>query len=174
MHAVALAVLEKWVENEGFNPECMADADYSCSTTILLALTPDAQLNGIESMGIGLIVCQHGAPLGQISSMLKLIKYIHSLLDFKRVSFTPQSRMYCMIIGNYSGHLAYTTDPPFCVAYALDFINKNDPAARNIQEPGQPPSCIHGRGSDHMPATCVGLPRAQICEDQPQWMTSYS
>ena len=56
MHAVPLVVLEKWVENGGFNPECMADADYSCSTAILLMLTPDAQLNDIESMGIGLIV----------------------------------------------------------------------------------------------------------------------
>ena len=58
MCALPLTVLEKWVENGGFNPEHMADADYSCSTTILLVLTPDAQLNYIESMGIGLIVRQ--------------------------------------------------------------------------------------------------------------------
>ena len=120
MHAVPLVVLEKWVDNGGFNPECMLDADYSHSTAILLTLTPDSQLNDIESVGIGLIFCRCGAPLGQISSMPKLIKYIHSLLEFERASFTPQHRAYCMIIGNYGGHLAYATDPPFCMAYALD------------------------------------------------------
>ena len=40
MHAMPLTVLEKWAEYGGFNPECMVDADYSCSTTILLTLTP--------------------------------------------------------------------------------------------------------------------------------------
>ena len=64
MCAMPLVVPEKWVENGGFNPEHMADADYSHSTAILLVLTPDAQLNDIESMGIGLIVCQCRAPLG--------------------------------------------------------------------------------------------------------------
>ena len=38
-----------------------------------------------------------------------------------------------MIIGNYGGHLAYATDPPFCVAYPLDFVNKKDPAAMTFR-----------------------------------------
>ena len=32
-----------------------------------------------------------------------------------------------MFIGNYGGHMAFTTDPPYCVAYAADYQNK-DPA----------------------------------------------
>ena len=56
MHAMPLAILEKWVENGSFNPECMAEGDYSHSMAILLALNPDAQGKDIESMGIGLIV----------------------------------------------------------------------------------------------------------------------
>ena len=129
MCTVSLAVLKKWVENGSFNPEHMAEAYYSCSTAILLMLYPDALLNDIESVGIGLIVHQCGAPLGQVSSIPQLIKYICSLLEFKRQSFTPIHRTYCMIVGNYGGHLAYAMDPPFCMAYALDFIDKNDPAA---------------------------------------------
>ena len=54
MHAMSLALLEKWIDNGGFNPECMADGDYSCSTAILLVFPPDAQLKDIESIGIGL------------------------------------------------------------------------------------------------------------------------
>ena len=57
MCAMSLMLLEKLVDNGGFNPEHMADGDYSHSTAILLALTPDAQLKDIESMGIRLVVC---------------------------------------------------------------------------------------------------------------------
>ena len=133
MRTVLLVILEKWVENGSFNPEHMAEADYSHSTAILLALYPDALLNDLESMGIKLIVHQHGTPLGQVSSIPQLIKYIHSLLEFERQSFTPVHRMYCMIIGNYGGHLAYTMDPPFCMAYASGFVDKNDPAVMKFR-----------------------------------------
>ena len=88
MHAMLFAVLEKWVENGSFNPERMAEADYSHSTAILLLLYPDTWCSDIAITGIGLIVCQHKAPLGQISSILHLIKYICSLLDFERQSVT--------------------------------------------------------------------------------------
>ena len=127
MCAVLLTILEKWVENGSFNPEHMVEADYSHSMAILLALCPDAWCNDIESVGIGLIVCQCKAPLGQISSIPHLIKYVHSLLKFEKQSVTPICRMYCMIVGNYGGNLAYAMDPPFCMAYSLDFINKDDP-----------------------------------------------
>ena len=43
-------------------------------------------------------------------------------------SATPIHRMYCMIVGNYDGHMAFTTDPPFCMVCSLDFVNENDPA----------------------------------------------
>ena len=48
MHAVLLTVLEKWVENGNFNPENMAEANYSHSTAIMVALYPDALLNDRE------------------------------------------------------------------------------------------------------------------------------
>ena len=41
--------------------------------------------------------------------------------------------MYCMIIGNYSGHMGYATEPPFCVAYPLEFINKKNHAAMTFR-----------------------------------------
>ena len=39
-----------------------------------------------------------------------------------------------MFIGNYGGHIAITTDPPYCVAYAVDYQNK-DPCKMTPQEP---------------------------------------
>ena len=86
---------QKWVENGSFNTEHMTEADYSHSTAILLMLYLDALLNDIESVGIGLIVCQCRALLGQVSSITWLIKYVCSLLEFKRQSFTPICRTYC-------------------------------------------------------------------------------
>ena len=124
MHAVSLALLKKLVANGGFNLECKANGDYSHSTAILLTLNPDAQLKDIESMGIRLVVHQHGSLLAPISSIAKLISYIHNMLKFKRASSSPQVRTYCMIIGNYGGYMVYATEPPFCIAYPLEFIDK--------------------------------------------------
>ena len=28
-----------------------------------------------------------------------------------------------MLIGNYGGHMAFATDPPYCVAYPMDYKN---------------------------------------------------
>ena len=92
MHAVSLALLEKWIDNGSFNLEHMADGDYSRSTAILLALTPDAQLKDIESVGVGLVVHWCGGLLGQISSVSNLISYVCRMLEFKRDSFSPNGR----------------------------------------------------------------------------------
>ena len=51
----------------------MAEGDYSHSTAILIALSPNAKGTDLESMGIGLIVCWHKAPIGQICTIPHLI-----------------------------------------------------------------------------------------------------
>ena len=37
-------------------------------------------------------------------------------------------RMICTIVGNYGGHMAFATDPPFCTTYPLLFIDTDDPS----------------------------------------------
>ena len=133
MHVMSLVLLEKWIDCGSFNPEHKADGDYSHSTAILLTLIPDIQLKDIESMGIRLVVRWCRGQLAQISSLPNLITYVCSMLELDRLSYSPQCRMYCMIIGNYGGHLAFTTDPPFCAAHPLDFIDEKDPAAMTFR-----------------------------------------
>ena len=36
-------------------------------------------------------------------------------------------RVYMVLIGNYGGHMAFATDPPYCVAYSVDY-KTNDPS----------------------------------------------
>ena len=51
-------------------------------------------------------------------------------------SAEPEHRIFCTIMGNYGRHMAFATDPPFCTAYSLDFVLKEDPAQmmfRNLQ-----------------------------------------
>ena len=71
------AILEKWVEDGKFNPERMAENDYSHSMAILVILSPNAQGTALESAGIGLVICRHRVPIGHrqapflfLSSML--------------------------------------------------------------------------------------------------------
>ena len=33
-----------------------------------------------------------------------------------------------MLIGNYGGHMAFAMDPPYYVAYAVDYKNTDDPS----------------------------------------------
>ena len=51
MHAVPLAILEKWVEEGRFNPEQMAESDYSHSMAILITLSSNTQGTVLESAG---------------------------------------------------------------------------------------------------------------------------
>ena len=142
MHAMLLAILEKWVEDGKFNPERMAESDYSCSTAILVALSPNTQGTALESAGIGLIIHQHKAPIGQLGNIPHLIKYAHSLLEAEGQSSEPEHRTFFNIVGNYGGHMAFATDPPFCVAYPLEFILKEDPAQMTFRnQQNHPVSC---------------------------------
>ena len=40
-----------------------------------------------------------------------------------------------MLIGNYGGHMAFATDPPYCVTYATDYKNTSDPSKMTPCEP---------------------------------------
>ena len=81
-----IAVLEKWIEDGSFNPERMAEGDYSCTTAIVIVLNPNAQGTALENACIGLVVRWHKAPVGQIATVLNLIKYAHSLMEVERQS----------------------------------------------------------------------------------------
>ena len=49
-------------------------------------------------------------------------------MEVEGQSSEPEHRTFCTIMGNYSRHMAFAMDPPFCMAYPLDFVVKEDPA----------------------------------------------
>ena len=106
----------------------------SQTTAILLAFIPDRHLEDIESIGIGNVIQRRGSPLGDISSINTVIESIRSILDTKCKKSHPKCRAYMMFIGNYGRHMAFATDPPYCVAYAADYKN-NDPSKMTPCEP---------------------------------------
>ena len=144
--AVLLAVLEKWVENGSFNPECKAEGDYSCSMAILVVLSPNTQGTALESVSVGLIVCRCRVPFGQIGNIIKLIKYAHSLMEAEGQSSEPKCRTFCTIMGNYGRHMAFAMDPPFCMAYPLCFIVREDPAQMTLRSQQNHPVPFTGDG----------------------------
>ena len=56
MRTVPIAVLEKWAEDGSFNPEHMAEGDYSDTTAILTLLNPNAEGTALKNASVGLIV----------------------------------------------------------------------------------------------------------------------
>ena len=81
------------------------------------------------------MIQRHGSPLGDISSILVVMDSIHRVLDSECEKSLPKHRVYMMLIGNYGGHMAFATDPPYCVAYAVNYKNTNDPSKMMPREP---------------------------------------
>ena len=48
MQTVSITVLERWIADGSFNPECMAEGNYSHSTAILILLNPNKQEHSAE------------------------------------------------------------------------------------------------------------------------------
>ena len=64
-----------------------------------------------------------------------VIESICSLLDTEHKKSPLKRRAYMMLIGNYGGHMAFATDPPYCVAYAADYKHTSDPSKMTPCEP---------------------------------------
>ena len=56
MWTITIAVLEEWISNGSFNPDCMPNEDHSRTTAILIVLTPNMQGTALTYASIGLIV----------------------------------------------------------------------------------------------------------------------
>ena len=174
MHAVPLAILEKWVENGSFNPECMAEGDYSRSMAILIILSPNAQCTALESASIRLIVHWCKAPIGQIGTIPHLIKYAHSLMELEGQSTEPKHRTFCVIMGNYGRHMAFATDLPFCTAYSLEFIVKEDPAQMTFRNQQNHPVSFTRDGLLVHQLLMWDFPECEYVDGYSQWVSSHS
>ena len=125
MHAVRFSTFLHYVKKGFFNPDNLAPHCCSQTTAILLAFIPHWCLKDIKNVGIGNVIRRCGTPLGDISSISTMIESVRSILKTKGNMDHPKCRAYMMLLGNYGGHMAFTTEPPYCVAYAADYLNKD-------------------------------------------------
>ena len=63
-----------------------------------------------------------------------MIDSVWSVLKTEADKHHPHHRAYMMLIGNYGGHMGFTTEPPYCVAYAAEYQDK-DPSKMTPLEP---------------------------------------
>ena len=140
MRTVSLTVLERWIENGSFNPEHKAEGEYSHSTAILIILNPNNQGTGLKCMSIGLIVWQCNGQVGKIDDIPKLIAYAHSQLQGDGHSSDNAHQTFCIIVGDYGGTMGFATDLPFCTAYPLSLIDKEDSAWMTFRNPQNHPA----------------------------------
>ena len=94
-------------------------------TAILIAFLPGRHLQDIENVGIGCVIRRSGAPVGDASSVAKVLKSIRSILKSEGDKQHPHRWAYMMLIANYGGHMAFATEPPYCVAYAAEYRDKD-------------------------------------------------
>ena len=135
IHAVPFRTFLKFIEKGSFNADNLPVDGYSHTMAILLAFVPDPHLTDIEHVGIGNVIWRHGSPLRDIASIHVVIDHIHTVLAIERKKDSARHRAYMMIIGNYGRHMAFATDPPYCVAYVADYKNTDDPSKMIPREP---------------------------------------
>ena len=135
MHTVSFCTFLQFVEKGSFNPDNLPADSYSHTTAILLAFVPNLCLADIECMGIGNVIRRCRSPLGNIDSVHTVIDHICMVLATECIKASPKHRVYMMLIGNYGGHMAFATDPPYCVVYAMEYKNTNDPSKMTPREP---------------------------------------
>ena len=135
MHVVPFHMFLQFVEKGSFNADNLPADDYSHTTSILLAFVPDPRLADIKRVGIGNVIWWCRTPLGDIASTHVVIDQICMILAIEHKKDSARHRVYMMHIGNYGGHMAFATDPPYCVAYAADYKNTDDPSKMTPCEP---------------------------------------
>ena len=127
MRSVRLSTFLHYIEDGAFNPDHLAPHHCSQTTAILIAFLPNRHLQDIENVGIGCVVCRSGAPVGDASSVAKVLQSIRSVLKSEGDKQRPHCRAYMLLIANYGGHMAFATEPPYCVAYAAEYGIKIPP-----------------------------------------------
>ena len=125
----------RFVEQGSFNGNNLPLDGYNHTTAILLAFIPNTCLMDIECMVIGNMIRRCGSPLGDISSIPVVMDSIHLVLASEHKKGLLKCWAYMMLIGNYGRHMAFATDPPYCIAYAADYNNTNDPSKMTPCEP---------------------------------------
>ena len=140
MHAVYFSMFIEYVEQGNFNADKLPIEGCSQTTAILLAFIPDRRLEDIKSVGIGNVIQWCGSPIGDLSNIKKVIKTICSVLQSECKKNPMKHRVYMVLIGNYGGHMAFATDPPYCVAYSADY-KTDDPTQDDASSHTQPPIC---------------------------------
>ena len=56
-----------------------------------------------------------------------MINTIRSILTTEHEKNPMKRRVYMALVGNYGGHMAFATDPPYCAAYPVDY-KTSDPS----------------------------------------------
>ena len=72
--------------------------------------------------------------MGDASSVGKVLKSIRSVLKSEGDKQRPHRRAYMLLIVNYGRHMAFPTEPPYCVAYAAEYWDK-DPSRMTSSDP---------------------------------------
>ena len=72
--------------------------------------------------------------MGDVLSIGTALKSIRSVLKLEGDKQRPHRWAYMMLIANYGRHMAFTTEPPYCVAYAAEYWDK-DPSRMTSRDP---------------------------------------
>ena len=136
MCTVSFHLFLQFIEKGCFNPNKLPEDGYSHTTTgHTPGLHPRPISCGHRCVGIGNLIWRHRSPLGGMCSIDMVISHIRVVLAIGHDKPAPKCRAYMMLIGNYGGHMAFTMDLPYCIAYAAEYKHTDNPSRMTFHEP---------------------------------------
>ena len=95
---------------------------YSSSTTILLVFLSNDQHKAIKFVHIGFVVHHMGSNITTQADILLFVGSLESDLGKARERWTcgkspGEAHCYSLLVGNYGGTMALTTELPYCLMY---------------------------------------------------------
>ena len=110
------------IRENNFQPEGMPMDTASHTTAILLVLLSDDQLQTIEYVHIGLVVCCASCQLYEQKAIPWFIKSIEGILEKVRSKWeacksSGRVHSFSMFVANFGSLMAVPTEPPYCLVY---------------------------------------------------------
>ena len=150
MQHVPYTYFTSLIQENNFQLEGVPMDVASHTTTILLVFLSDDQLQTIEYVHIGLVVCHAGCQLYEQKTIPCFIKSIEDHMEKVRLKWeacgsSDGACSFTMFVVNFGSLIAVPTEPPYCLVYPNIYATSVPPKDRNhFNIQGGPPAlCTH-------------------------------
>ena len=123
MQCLGLMDFDALIDQNAFQPPGTPASSVSHTTALLLIFHPDADLNDIGCINIGLVMCSQGCNLYEQDAIHGYMGSIRADLVVTKKKYGAAGcklpmQSYTLLVGNFGCRIAMPTNPLYCLVYA--------------------------------------------------------